>query len=566
MTRPAAVDTGMPPGASAFTPHAGVAPRATAPAGDDTVYRANWLFAAPLIALNVLLTWLGRAPGITTRQDDATYLLLARALRTGRGYVELFVAGHPAHAQYPPGYPTFLAVSSAIVGERVNVLIALNVLCMAAALALFYAITARRWPPLIALTALALAAINPAITYFTGNLLSEPLFTLLLIGTFALALRQRQTWWSLLLLGALAIAAAFTRTAGLSLLIALGAVWILERRWIATAALTAVGGGLGAAWLVRAAYSPIMVPGRSYIADAVGGARVSRVGLLGTVAARALVNGRLYLTEVVPYVLPAPTIRGTIIDNVVCVILLVVCGAFGVRALWQRARVVAVFLVVYGLLLLAWTWPVDRFLVPMLPFMLLLLVSGAFDVTRRVGGWSKFLLFGFTGLAIAFAAVQRDVGFLTEARACRRSAATTSPACYNADQLAFIEAAREVRRTTSSTAIVASQKPSTFYYFSGGREVVPLEVASQASTHGFIPYLESRNVRDLVLEHTTAGSTRIAERLADNCARLKVERAIPPSTVVFELQPHATSADSTASCAAVAAYRASETKWLDQIW
>lgn len=566
MTHRATIDTGGRPGAAALTPDSDGASGATKSPGDSVEYRPNWWVAAPLVTLNVILIWLGRAPGITTGHDDASYLLLARALRTGRGYVELFVAGHPAHAQYPPGYPAFLAAASAVFGERVTLLIALNALCTAAALVLFYAVVARRWRPVIAISSLALAAINPAMIRLSGDLMSEPLFTLLLFATFAVALRERQSWRSLIVVALLTIAASFTRTAGLSLLVGIGALWIFEQRWIAALALAIAGGGLGTAWLVRAARSPTLVIGRSYVADAVGGARVPRAGFVWTLAERMLTNGKSYLSEIVPYVLPAPTIRGTIIDNVICVVLLIVCGAFGLRAIWQRARIVAVFLVVYGLLLLFWAWPIDRFLVPVLPFILLLLLVGAVDVTRRFAGWQRWALYGFTGVAIAFAAVQRDVGFLAQTRRCDRATATISPACFSADQLAFIEAAREVRRTTPPTAIVASQKPATFYYFSGAREVVPLEVAAQASTRGLISFLESRHVSDLVLEHTTAGSTRIADRLANNCDRLKVERTISPTTVVFELQAHATPDDSSASCAAVAAYRASETKWLDQIW
>lgn len=37
-----------------------------------------------LLALHAVLAWIGRSPGILTRQDDARYLVLARALRHGQ--------------------------------------------------------------------------------------------------------------------------------------------------------------------------------------------------------------------------------------------------------------------------------------------------------------------------------------------------------------------------------------------------------------------------------------------------------------------------------------------------
>ena len=39
---------------------------------------------AALLATHGTLLWLQRAPGMTTGQDDAAYMLLARSLRAGR--------------------------------------------------------------------------------------------------------------------------------------------------------------------------------------------------------------------------------------------------------------------------------------------------------------------------------------------------------------------------------------------------------------------------------------------------------------------------------------------------
>jgi hypothetical protein len=536
------------------------------PASDGSGLRPYWLVAAPILAIHALVVWLGRAPGITTRQDDAVYLMLERALRTGHGYVELFTPGHPAHAQYPPGYPAVLAAVGAVAGERIGLFLALNIAFSVAALALFYVVAARRWRPAIALAALGLAAINPLSTFIAGNVLSEPLFTLLTFATLALALRERQSNWSLLLVGALALAAAFTRSAGFALVIAIGLAWLLERRWAPAACLALVGGALCGAWLYHAAQAPVLVPGRSYVADALVGIGRSRSGVVAALASRVISNGRTYLTELVPWALPAPTIRGTWIDNAACVALLLACGGAGLVEVWRRARAVVVFLACYGALLLAWTWPVDRFLVPVVPLLLLVVLAGAFKLVGRVSDWPRLVLPSFIVVAIAFAAVERQATFLRRAQACDRDHATTAEACYNADQRAFFEAARVTARSSPPSAVVASQKPATFYYYSAGHEVVPLDVALQASPSGFLPYLESRGVRYLVLEHTVASSVRVAERLRAGCARLRLDTQVTATTLLFELTPAASTADSSAACAAIGTYQAAESHWPDQLW
>ena len=70
-----------------------------------------------LLIVHAAFAWIGRAPGIVTREDDARYLLRARALQAGT-YQELWSPGLPAHHRYPPGYPDLLAVWMAIGGER----------------------------------------------------------------------------------------------------------------------------------------------------------------------------------------------------------------------------------------------------------------------------------------------------------------------------------------------------------------------------------------------------------------------------------------------------------------
>src|SRR5262245_59531221 len=100
---------------------AGLRRRAPVAAGDSR----PWLVvAATMVMLHLVLAWLRRAPSLTTMNDDAYYILLARALRAFE-YRELFIVGSPIHAQYPPAYPAVLALISALFGERYDLFLAL---------------------------------------------------------------------------------------------------------------------------------------------------------------------------------------------------------------------------------------------------------------------------------------------------------------------------------------------------------------------------------------------------------------------------------------------------------
>ena len=59
---------------------------------------------ATLIAIAVMGSW-----PVGAYQDDAMYVVLAKALASGEGYRYLNLPGHPAATHFPPGYPAFLA-------------------------------------------------------------------------------------------------------------------------------------------------------------------------------------------------------------------------------------------------------------------------------------------------------------------------------------------------------------------------------------------------------------------------------------------------------------------------
>ena len=68
---------------------------------------APWVlvfFALFFIYLQLVI----RELSLTRATDAATYILLAKGMAAGGGYVDVNIPGNPAHTQYPPFFPMML--------------------------------------------------------------------------------------------------------------------------------------------------------------------------------------------------------------------------------------------------------------------------------------------------------------------------------------------------------------------------------------------------------------------------------------------------------------------------
>lgn len=118
--------------------------------------------------------------------DDAMYVILARALASGRGYVYLNIPGTPAATHFPPGYPAVLALLWSLApGFPANVVLfkTLNAVLLAVSATLVARLVRERtgseaW----GLGVGALSAVSVPLLILGSLVLSEPLFLALLLG------------------------------------------------------------------------------------------------------------------------------------------------------------------------------------------------------------------------------------------------------------------------------------------------------------------------------------------------------------------------------------------------
>ena len=524
-------------------------------------HAGEWTIAAVFLAMFVVLAWLQRVPSITTANDDATYVLLSRSLREG-GYNSIHLVGTPIHTKYPPLFPALLAGVSSVAGESIDAFLAMNIALAAIALALVFAVARRIVAPPVALGALAMAAANPALQGTSGTVMSEPAFLVFTALTLWGLSRAPLTNRDIVLACVVATLAALTRTIGATLILAVLALLVVERRWRPAAVfsglvlLVVVGVSL---WL-RARAMPELAA--DYLTEATETASRSSPHPLAIVANRVIANAPGYAGTLL-WVLSVPTVGGTILDNLVWLVITCAALAAGLLAFWRRWKIVTLFVAIYAALLLAWPWVIGRFLVPLLPVIALAFLAGAYMLVNRWGARVASVTVIALAATIAITGLSRGASRIAVRSRCDREQAMQSPSCYNADQLAFFAAARYVAEHTPPSSIVMAVNEGTFFYVAQHR-LVPVDSLTVRPSDRAASFLRDEKVSYAVIGHVGIDSPAFAERLLSACDHLEPMAEFPPRTTVFRVLP-AASSDARA-CEILRDYQVEAGEFMPQIF
>jgi hypothetical protein len=316
------------------------------------------------------------------RYDGAGYAVLARSIRAGAGYRELDHPDRPPHAHFPPGYPLALAGLWSLTGDSAPAAHLLSIGCTVAAVLLTWRWLATLYPGRVAaLLGLALAC-NWRWQRDGGAIRSEPLFLLLsaLALLAAARLRRRGGWRNAALVGGLLGAAVLTRHVGAMLALAVvGDAFLSGRRREAVVA-AGVAGLCVLPWAVHLASA--RQPTQAGL--------LPRGGLAELVAAQAV-----FYAQRLPDALAGPLLEiGTVFRprwtrpaTLAGALASAVMAAGWVRCLRSPRRRLSglVALLTLGLLLV---WPfteAGRFLVPLVPVILVGALEGLVLLGRLAG-------------------------------------------------------------------------------------------------------------------------------------------------------------------------------------
>lgn len=507
-----------------------------------------------LLALHALLAWWARAPGVLTEADDATYILLAESLRSF-AYHDLFEVGEPSHRQYPPGYPALLLLWGTAFGERFDTFVMLGIAASTAALGLVFSALRRLWSTTAALLCLAPLVVNPYLITQAGKVASEaPYIFFSVLALWALARKETSPRW-LILAGSAAVAAALTRSIGVTLLLAVGLHWLTERRWRLAALFVGTCAASVGLWLLWTALAPERYPGSSYVADA---------GYRGPHQERSLVSVLLvrmvryipgYLGVILPQRLPLPGSGGMLIDNVLGALIVAAGVGIGFFAFYRRWRVAVFYLLAYVLLLVLWPWQLSRFVDPILPVLVPVVLLGVGELAARMKARWRMPAMALLALTMTVVGCSRTAELLRANAECERGLAWPPPACLRSDQQSFFAAAEYIRERTPRSAALVASKAAPLYYYTG-RQSVALEPLVTGPPEHFVAEAQRAGAEYILLGtlHTLEVGG-LAEVVEASCEELAFEAHFPPRTYLLRFRGDGEVVAGNAACEAVAEYR-----------
>lgn len=368
-------------------------------------FSANHILVAVLAGAFTLYLFAITPANFGFYHDDALYVVSAKALATGQGYRVISLPGDPVQTKSPPVYPFLLSLIWRIhpsFPENVKAMMVLSVLATFASLIIAWAYLTRRGyasRPL-ATCVVVLTALNWRTLVVGTGLFSEMFYTALSIAALYLAERYDSAggkWLTGAGLGILMGLAFLTRTTGVALLIAVAAFLVMRRRARRDLLPIAIAGCFVLAWVGWSYANRPVTEGlntayhESYIqtfdrvlTEFQSHNHLSRASALVSVVGR---NAWRLIPISIPLVCLGmkydwPASLGAywflpVVGLIFFVFVLTVAAFFRLfRGGLKGLRLLPIYVTVYLILHLAWPYyGHDRFLIPLLPFLLAFLIG-----------------------------------------------------------------------------------------------------------------------------------------------------------------------------------------------
>jgi hypothetical protein len=402
--------------------------------------------------------------------DDAIYVLSAKAIATGHGYRLINLPGAPPQTKYPILYPLVLAGVWRLWPSFPQNGLALHSISMLAgafsvALAYLYMVRFGYCSRAVALATGLIIATAPVVLFFSVQALSEmPFAVLLVIALWSLEYARKAERRSAardVLVGVVVALPFLCRTVGIIVPIVGGVLLHLAGRRVRWMTLgTAAVMFPWMIWSVAAlAYSP-KDPILSYYTDYPGDwLSIGLAWPLKVVTTNVLlivVSTTISTLQGIGFMLFRLGVGSRAVPFLVTFSLLTGCLSWATVAWRMRRRpVLPSVLLGYGALVVMWPWNPNRFLIPILPFLIahvLSAVSAPFN--GRAGRRVAWLAFGFIlcGIITANVWAEADLASIAHASGYSYGFAPDDPVSWASYQRSF----EWLRAHTRETDIVAS--------------------------------------------------------------------------------------------------------------
>jgi hypothetical protein len=440
--------------------------------------RLAWVepHAAALAALLTLVAGLLTMTGeVVFFFDDAVYLLVAKAIASGQGFVYPHLPGTPAAIHYPPLFPLILSGIWRVLPEFPANLVWFKLVnpVLLAGVAAGGVVVAREHfgaRPLVAVIVVLAATVSVPVHVLTTVVLSEPLFLALLFPAL-LATDRARTGNGRWVVAAALLAAALvlTRTIGGVLVVATLLVMAQDRRWRAAALYATVVALALLPWqLFVWRHAPGFVPELRgsygpYLEWLVEGYREGGVALFAAVVSKNAADAWHSVGVTLSPSTAAPV-------RAVAAFLGVSVLAWGALVGARRGvtQVAALALAGYLALVLIWPYQVERFIWGVWPLILMVAYDGARDL------WTRAAAPRALGLAVILLAAFVVIGHTRySVRGFARGWESSAPRGMGQRVLPIIQ---YVQADPRLAGVVISSEGSPLVALYTGRQVIPVEI------------------------------------------------------------------------------------------
>jgi hypothetical protein len=472
------------------------------------------LLACAVVLVHALLALAAFNPAPHTGGDNAGYVTLAHSLLETGTYTETWDPAGLPHTKYPPVFPALLALWMLFGAKTWIALKSVPMIFSALSVLFAYLWAAGRRGPVFGAAVGVLVGVSSATIDASHWVLSDPTFvafTLLALCAFerggvraapgaapsppraspssaasaagraqaqdapASSGGSRGSGWAAagpalftLLGGAAALLAYFTRSAGIPLLIAIGAWLLLRRRWRALAVYAAgAGAPLLLWWLRTRRVGQASYMNEFWLVDPYDPSlgRIAPAGLVGRIG----VNLVGYVTRHVPGGIVGA--QGAWVAALgVALVALALVG--WVRALRRDLGVAELFVPLYLGLIFVWpaVWSGDRFALPLYALLFYYAGDALLALGSRAGKGAALGVALVAFLLLAGPAVGAWTRAISVARICRSAALVEGPfGCWGAGVNELVRVAMWSRSALPEGSAVLSRKPRIFYVMSGVR-------------------------------------------------------------------------------------------------
>jgi hypothetical protein len=239
-----------------------------------------------------------------------------------------------------------------------------------------------------------------------------------------------------------------------------------------------------------------------------------------------------YLYRNIPSAFSVPTLEGTIADNVLWAVFLTAALLVGLYALWRKFPVVTLYLLGTAAVLTLYPFKMTRFIVPVVPLLLLAMAAGLVMLARRVSGRGSLLATSLLCLPLIVGGVNVDLRMINQSRQCETSDPWGPTLCSTPAQRGFFAAAAFARSGLPRDAVVVTVKEATFALLTDLRVQHPERVIRQDSIN-LIETMQANGVGYILV--TPIHHSRLSRLLLAECAQLEVVESFTDDTHILKI-------------------------------